>query len=148
MSVMPAVSAHAYQAARRAVHTRIRILLVEDCKSDVYIVEKMLRNASPEEEFAITGVPRLADAFKVLESEPFDLIMLDLNLLDMDGVASVAALTTERPDIPLIVYSGSDDAKTREDALLCGARHYLVKGHESGYSLRFVIKNALTGRKG
>jgi DNA-binding response OmpR family regulator len=123
--------------------TQVHILLIEDCASDVYLVERMLHDASPSEEFDIMDVPRLADAFRKLDGNRFDLIILDLNLLDIDGVASVAALRAECPAIPILVYSGSEDPKLRNEALLCGATHYLVKGRESGYSLRFVIKQVL-----
>ncbi len=122
---------------------KIRILLVEDCASDVYMIEKMLLDAAEDGEFDITAVPRLADTFKLLDSQEFDIILLDLNLLDIDGVASVAAIHAESPNIPLIVYSGMEDRRLREEALMCGARSYVVKGRETGQSLRSLIHKTL-----
>lgn len=119
-----------------------KILLIEDCKSDVFLVERMLENVTVNCFYEITDVPRLVDAFYILNRETFGLVLLDLNLLDIDGVSSVAALRAQMPDLPIIVYSGMDDAKTKEKALMCGATDYLVKGHESGHRLKHMIEHA------
>src|ERR1700733_6101387 len=103
-----------------------KMLVVEDCQSDVFLLERMLSDAGGAD-MDICSVPRLLDAFQRIENEWFDLILLDLNLLDMDGVASVAALSAEAPGTPIIVYSGTENRKIQETALLCGAREYLIK---------------------
>lgn len=126
----------------------IRVLLIEDNRSDVFLVSRMLRDASREDRFDILDVPRLSAALDMLDNQVFDIILLDLNLLDMDGVASVAALHAEVPATPIIVYSGVYDPRMRQDALMCGAKHYLVKGRESAFSFRFMIQQALTGSAG
>ena len=118
----------------------IHILLIEDSKSDVFLMERLLEEVSVNCFYHITDVPRLVDAFYKIDQEKFDLIMLDLNLLDIDGVASVSALRAQVPHIPIVVYSGMDDPKIKEKALLCGASHYLVKGHESGFGLKHMIE--------
>ncbi len=121
----------------------IRILLVEDSPGDVFLLEHMLKGEAPDDTFDITNVQRLADAFKMLDSDIFDIILLDLNLLDMDGVACVSALQAESPDTPVIVYSGMDSDKLRDEALKCGACCYLVKGKENANSLHTAIRRIL-----
>lgn len=121
----------------------IRILLIEDCKSDVFLLTRMLEEASTHVTYEIIDVPRLIDAFSQIDQQHFDLVLLDLNLLDIDGVASVAALKAEAPSLPILVYSGSDDMKTKEKAMMCGATHYMVKGRESSYGLKHVIDQAV-----
>lgn len=122
----------------------VRILLVEDCKSDVYLVERMLEEAVCNCFYDITDVPRLIDAFSQIEEGGFDLVMLDLNLLDIDGIASVAALHAQAPRMPILVYSGMDDAKLKEKALRCGATYYLVKGRENGHALKNTIERIVS----
>lgn len=132
---------HTTSAKPRSHYQRVAsILLVEDCKSDVYLFEQLLEQCAVGCFYEITDVPRLADAFRKLEHEPFDLVMLDLNLLDIDGVTSVAALHAQVPHLPIIVYSGTDDARTKEKALLCGASYYFVKGLETGTGLKQIIE--------
>jgi CheY-like chemotaxis protein len=121
----------------------MRILLVEDCKSDVYLVERMLEDAGSHYLYDISDVPRLIDAFGRIDRDDFDLIMLDLNLLDIDGIASVAALHAQAPFTPIIVYSGMNDPRLKEKALMCGASYYLVKGHESSAGLKSILRRAV-----
>ncbi|MDE3037824.1 MAG: response regulator [Pseudomonadota bacterium] len=122
-----------------------KILVVEDCDSDVSLLKHMLGSAGGIKEMDIASVSRLIDAFQRIDEERFDVILLDLNLIDMDGVASVSALAAEAPHLPIIVYSGMEDRRIKEEALLCGASQYLVKGHEDGHSLRHAI-NLASGR--
>ena len=124
-------------------HPNNKVLVVEDCPSDVFLLEQMLADAGGLGEAEITSVPRLIDAFRRLDEEAFDVILLDLNLADMDGVASVAALTAEAPDTPILVYSGMQNRRLRRAALMCGARQFLIKGHEDGCSLRKAITAAV-----
>ena len=125
----------------------LSILIIEDSESDVFLVQSMLEEVSPEISFNINDVPRLVDAFKIVKREKFDIILLDLNLLDIQGVASVAALHAEVPNTPIIVYSGMDDPKLRRESLLCGAQYYLVKGKQTSGSLKYVIENVISNQK-
>lgn len=121
----------------------LSVLVIEDSEADVVILENMLREISPEMSLYTHDVPRLVDAFKAVERERFDIILLDLNLLDIQGVASVAALHAEAPDTPIVVYSGMDDPKMHKEALLCGAQYYLVKGKQTSHSLKNVIQDVM-----
>lgn len=142
--MMPLLSRASYTLRNEAPKRRtVRVLLIEDNRSDVFLVSRMLRDASRENNFHITDVPRLSDALDRLDTESFDIVLLDLTLLDIDGTASVAALHAQRPATPIIVYSGAYDPQMRQAALMCGAKHYLVKGRESAFSLRFMIQQAL-----
>lgn len=85
----------------------------------------------------------MIDAFQRIDDENFDVILLDLNLLDIDGVASVAALAAEAPMTPIIVYSGMENRKLKEEALMYGAKQYLIKGREDSRSLRRAIDNVI-----
>lgn len=122
---------------------KLNVLLVEDSKSDAILVQRALCDASPGLDYDFTTVPRLVDALYLLDSQHFDIALLDLNLLDVDGLAAVSALHTASPSTPIIVYSGMDDSILRQQAVMCGARHFLVKGRESGYSIKFMIEQSL-----
>ncbi len=121
-----------------------RILMVEDSPSDVFLFRMMLDDDPTGREYIITDVPKLTDAFKRLAAmEEYDLIILDMNLLDMDGVTSVVVLNAEAPDVPIIVYSGMDSPLLKQKALDAGARRYLVKGTESIHTIKKIIDEVL-----
>ena len=122
----------------------LRILMIEDSESDVVLLEHLLEDATASVNMLeITDVPRLSDGFEVIKTEIFDIIMLDLNLLDIQGIACVAALHAEVPEIPIIVYSGMDDPKLFKEAMLCGAHSYLVKGRETSDNIKKIIISAV-----
>jgi two-component system, sensor histidine kinase and response regulator len=122
----------------------IRILMIEDSESDVILFEHLLEEeAAKENTIIVADVARIADAFPILHEESFDLIMLDLNVLDIQGIGAVAAIRAEAQEVPVIVYSGMDDPRLFKEALLCGAHSYLVKGRETGHSIKKIIDSAL-----
>ena len=124
----------------------LSILMIEDSESDVVLLEHLLEEGVGQKNtLAIADVPRLSDAMLAIKDTKFDVIMLDLNLLDIQGIACVAALKAEVPQIPIIVYSGMDDPRIFKEAMLCGAHSYLVKGKETGEGLGKIIKQAVAG---
>jgi len=122
------------------------VLLIEDCPGDVFLLEQMLKDTK-NHNITITQVPRLVDAFDKLGTEHFDAIILDLNLPDIDGVASIAALSAKLPEVPIIVYSGQENTRLKLNALLCGAANYLVKGRETGASIEKAIMTSRVASK-
>lgn len=125
--------------------TDYRLLMVEDSPTDVFLFRMMLEDDDMGRSYELRDVSRLTDAFKLLAQEDFDLIILDLNLLDMNGTTSVEVLHAEAPDTPIIVYSGMDSLSLRRKALESGAARYLVKGVHSVTELKSMIDAALLG---
>ena len=127
-----------------------RILMIEDSASDVFLFRMMLEeedfdSASDTKHYKITDVARLTDAFSLLRTQEFDLIILDMNLPDIHGVTSVNVLHAEVPDTPIIVYSGMDSTALKKEALANGAARYLVKGVENIRDVKKFIDDALCG---
>ncbi len=121
-----------------------KLLIVEDNRSDAIFIRRMLRDMANGESLMFWEVARLKDAIELLLGETFDLVILDLGLLDMQGVTSVAAIRTTAPNTPIIVYSGSDDPELRQEAILCGAHHYLVKNAEGPMRFKMFVETMLT----
>ena len=122
---------------------KLDILVVEDSEADFVLLGELLEKAVPEYDLRLTNLAKLADAFKAVHKQKFDVVMLDLNLLDIQGIASVAALRAEIPNTPIVVCSGMEDPRLAKEAVLCGAQSYVVKGQETTQLLRQIIHNAL-----
>ena len=109
-----------------AGNTAFKLLLVEDNPGDADLARERL-NSFPDYAFEITLVTRLSEAIAALETTPFDAVILDLNLPDSTGIATLKRLREIRKEMAIIVLSGADDEALRREALREGAQEFLGK---------------------
>jgi sigma-B regulation protein RsbU (phosphoserine phosphatase) len=120
----------------------LNILLVEDNAVDALFIERLL-NGSRLASFTVTRTESLAKAIAHIENDPPQLILLDLQLVDEQGLSTLERIRKVTDDIPVIVTSGNDDEATAVQAVKTGAQDYLVKGRlESGLLVRAVLHAA------
>jgi DNA-binding response OmpR family regulator len=74
---------------------------------------------------------------RALEPE-YTLVILDLTLPSMDGLAVLRALSGRRPQLPVLVLSACSDRRTKLEALSLGASGYLQKPFAFGELLARV----------
>jgi two-component system, cell cycle sensor histidine kinase and response regulator CckA len=122
----------------------IKILLVEDNPGDVLLLQETLSEISLVT-FVVVNVERLSEALKQLQTEVFDIILLDLALPDSQGLESFAKIYQQVPLTPIVVLTGLSDETTAIKAMQAGAQDYLVKGRVSGgdlllRSIRYAIE--------
>jgi DNA-binding NarL/FixJ family response regulator len=60
-----------------------------------------------------------------------DVVVTDMRMPDLDGVAVTRALQESHPDLPVLVLTMHDDDESVYGALRAGARGYLLKGADS-----------------
>ena len=71
--------------------------------------------------FAITSAVDGASAIKSLRGRRVDLVLLDLVLPDVDGIALLTAIRAARPHLPVIALTGLSDEDLRLDGFARGA---------------------------
>lgn len=84
--------------------------------------------------FHVAEAPTLEQALLFLKQRAEDvfLLLLDLNLGDTRGLAGLQLLRRLYPHLPIIVVSGTNDARVREEALAQGAWGYFCKTGDTG----------------
>ncbi|MBW3581668.1 MAG: response regulator [Euryarchaeota archaeon] len=120
----------------------IRILIVEDDPVFARLVETTLA-VSRRARFATQSVPRLDAAIALLKRDPFDVVLLDLDLPDSQGMDTVRQAIAATPHIPIVVMTGHDDEQTALDAMRHGAEDYLMKGPVNEEALVRAVRYAL-----
>ena len=87
-----------------------------------------------------------ADGIAALDDPDFDpgLVLVDLGLPDMSGVAVIRAARARHPKVPIMVVSVLGGSENVLDAIRAGARGYLHKA-DSVMSLAEAIKRVLEG---
>jgi PAS domain S-box-containing protein len=120
----------------------VRILVVEDSPFDARLLRLHLADHKATA-FQVTEVPRLGDALRRLETEPFDLVLADLTLPDSAGFETFQTLHDHAPHTPIVVLSGLDDEELAVKAVREGAQDYLVKGRIDNHVLGRAIRHAI-----
>lgn len=101
----------------------LQILVVDDDKTLAQTIAESLERRGHECTVATTGK---AGAAK-LESGSFDVVLTDLRMADVDGLAIVEKSKQLLPDAEVFVITGYADVKTAVEAMKRGASHYLQK---------------------
>jgi two-component system chemotaxis response regulator CheY len=89
------------------------------------------------------------EALRLLPREPFDLILTDINMPDINGLELVSFVKGNAAyrAIPLVIVSTESSERDRERGLALGADAYLVKPFEPE-QLRDVVASLLARRSG
>ena len=103
----------------------VRVGLIEDH----HLVREGLRLVLTANGFDVVGEsPSVEGAFDLLEQKRPDVILLDLSLVDGDGVALLRELRARSPQTHVVVVTMHRDPETVRQALVAGADGYVVKG--------------------
>jgi DNA-binding response OmpR family regulator len=98
----------------------VRILLVEDDRRVSAVMVSMLQRRGYEVEHAAT-------ATAALEAAPCDLVLLDMNLPDGDGLDVCRALRARNEQVGIIAVTARGEERDRVTGLRVGADDYVVK---------------------
>ena len=103
----------------------MRILLVEDSVDIVRTLSELLRSEGYDVESASGQDDAIALGTRA--ERPFDLALLDVTLEQGNGFAVCGALKEERPGLPVIFLTASDDEFNTVAGLSMGADDYVAK---------------------
>lgn len=102
----------------------MRMLLADD--HDLFR-ESVAAMVTAEGGFVVVSVPGLQAALEMLESQTFNLILLDYQMPGMNGLEGLARVRNAAPDVPVAVMSGTTRRDLAEDALAGGAVGFVPK---------------------
>ena len=99
-----------------------RILLVEDDKSIVTNLTEYLT----KEGYTVKSISGQKDAMRLVETEKFDLVLLDISLSDGNGFSVCKAIKSDY-NIPVIFLTASGDEYSTLTGFEVGADDYIAK---------------------
>lgn len=99
-----------------------RILVIEDDAELLGLLREQLSLVGHRVEGVVTG----GEGLFLAEEEPFDLIVLDLNLPDMDGI-EIAERLQGGAGPPILMLTARGDVDSRVNGLYAGASDYVTK---------------------
>lgn len=103
-----------------------RVLVVEDDGRLRALIARELRSAG----YLVDAVASGGEALARLVDGDVDLVLLDLNLPDVDGVEVAERIRRDGSDVPIVMVTARGDVDSRVNGLYAGASDYLVKPFE------------------
>ena len=121
----------------------VNILLIEDNLAEARLLQEVLKGTVLRR-FNLVHVKRLGEAIMHLQTDNFDVILLDLTLPDSYGLASLDSIIQHAPSLPIVVLTNTNDDELAVEAVRHGAQDYLVKRQMNQdilvRSLRYAIE--------
>src|SRR4051795_9165977 len=114
-----------------------RVLIIDDEQLHAEAVAESLERVGYDCAIATSG----SAGAKKIEAEDFDLILTDLRMEDMDGLAILRLAKQQAPDTEVVVITGHGDVKTAVEAIKQGAANYLTKPFDIA-ELRAIVDRA------
>jgi DNA-binding response OmpR family regulator len=108
-----------------------RVLIVEDEPDVRKTLTDILRAMRYAEPLEIEGVPDGREGLDAVVRQRPDLVLLDLQMPRMNGLALLKEIREIEPRLPVIVISGTEENKMSAEALRNGAVAYLPKPFDS-----------------
>ncbi|MFT4693097.1 MAG: CheY-like chemotaxis protein/nitrogen-specific signal transduction histidine kinase [Limisphaerales bacterium] len=119
--------------------TSTKILLVEDNDLDAVTVRKFLACAG-EHEFIVVRAKTLDQTLSRLDTDRFDVVLLDLNVPDSQGIDTFRALVKQARRLPVIILTGEEDEEAGITAVRLGAQDFIRKGFLEPQSLARAVR--------
>ncbi len=101
----------------------MRLLVIEDEAK----VARALNDGLSREGYEVTVARTGEEGYYLLDSAPFDLVVLDLMLPGRDGLEVLATMRSRDRRIPVLIVTARDAVEDRVIGLDAGADDYLVK---------------------
>lgn len=101
----------------------MRILLAEDEP----VLADQIRSVMKSEGRVVDVAPNGVEAQFLAETEPYDVIILDIGLPERDGITVLKNIRSEGVSTPVLILTARNDWSDRVDGLDAGADDYLTK---------------------
>jgi len=119
-----------------------KILVVDDDKNLIELLKMRLESSNYE----VTTAVKEEEAIQAIKSEVFDLSIVDLQLLNQDGISLMEELHLILPDMPVIILTAYGSIESAVEAMKKGAYSYLTKPFDP-QDLLLQIDRAIENRR-
>ena len=122
----------------------IKILLIEDNPADARLIDIYLKE-SYKSHYSLSVVDLLSKGLDLLNTDDFDIIIIDLSLPDSSGIDTFKDVFAAADKKPVMVLTGLEDESVGINTVKLGAQDFLIKGklRASAARQRPVLRRAV-----
>ena len=105
--------------------SELRVFIVDDNTNHSAGIKQLLEIQS---EYSVAGIAATADeAVKRLGDIDVDIVLMDMNMPEVDGVSAIQQVLAKRADLKILALTGYDDPDLIYRAMRAGSRGYILK---------------------
>ncbi len=130
-------------SSRATPSRRIRVLVADDHEILRIALHSFL--VASDDMLPVGEAPNGAEAVRLCEQIKPDVVLMDLKMPEMDGVAATRLIRQSCPQTHILVLTSFDDGSMVREALLAGAIGYVLKNVSSD-ELAQAIRSAYIGQ--
>jgi len=110
---------------------KIKALIVDDNKINLMVTSKLL----VDENFDCVTVDNGFDAIELVKKDSFDIVLMDVNMPNLNGVGATKKIREFNTEIPIIAFTAVDVTQLNEQMIRAGLNDYILKPFEKGQLL-------------
>jgi signal transduction histidine kinase/FixJ family two-component response regulator len=123
--------------------TEASIFIIDDEEGILRLCTRLLERAN----FRVSGCTDPREGIEILESEEYDLLLVDIRMPSMDGFEVIDIVQQVQTDIAVVIMTGYGTLETAIRALRQGADGLILKPFEEGGELLNTVREALKERQ-
>ncbi|MGI6621920.1 MAG: response regulator/pilus assembly protein [Clostridiaceae bacterium] len=118
---------------------KIKVVIIDDSIDTVKHIKTLLE--FNEKTIQVVGAAYGGkDGVKLCQKLKPDIVLMDVNMPDMDGLTATNHITSTLPDIGVIIMSVQSENEYLKKAMFAGAREYLIKPFSSDELVSAITK--------
>ncbi len=117
--------------------SNFNVLIVDDNKINQIVTKNILKKKGYTCNIASNGM----DAIKMLKVEKFDLVLMDINMPEMNGLEATKVIRTFNTHIPIIALTAVEEGEIRNQALAVGMNDVIIKPYDTQQFFQTIMRN-------
>src|ERR1700730_4244896 len=125
----------------------VKVLLVDANVREAAELQQKIAD-SKNTSFSVKTVGGFSEAFDLLRSQKFEIVLTDLGVPDSRGIASLQELESKASETPIVVVSSVFQESEALETVRAGAQDYLVKSRLNPPALERILLYCIEHHRG
>ncbi len=117
--------------------TNFNILIVDDNRINQIVTQNILKKKGYTCDLASNGM----DSIDMLKKESYDLVLMDINMPEMNGLEATKVIRTFNTNIPIIALTAVEEGEIRDQALSVGMNDVIIKPYDTQQFFQTIMRN-------